>query len=371
MKSLLFKLSIIIVFLYIISLTTTLIGRVAMIPEKHEQNEDHATVQENVVFSPPPTIAIPDLPTQKILSTSYHTFQTFNNCGPASLSMTLRLYGISVSQQELGQSLRPYQVASGDNDDKSVTLSELAKKSSEYGFTPYHRPLGTRDILKKAIALDIPVIVRTLTKPSEDIGHFRVIKGYDETLGIVIQDDSLQGKDLQYSYDELDRIWKPFNFEYLLLVPQNKIEQIEVILGDYADEKTAWEDSVRQLEDLLLREPEDNVARFNLSVALFHVGDYERSIQEYEKVEQKLPQKTLWYQIEPILAYEQIGNAKKVFEITEKIIRSNNRAYSELYMIRGRLYKAQGNIEAARNEFKLAVLYNRNLAEAQEALQSL
>ena len=33
-------------------------------------------------------------PVSKILSSEYHIFQTFNNCGPASLSMTLRYRSI-------------------------------------------------------------------------------------------------------------------------------------------------------------------------------------------------------------------------------------------------------------------------------------
>ena len=76
--------------------------------------------------SPTPTPTLPPLPSQKILPNDYHVFQTFNNCGPAALSMELSYYGINISQQELVQDLRPYQNPQGDNDDKSVTLDELA-----------------------------------------------------------------------------------------------------------------------------------------------------------------------------------------------------------------------------------------------------
>ncbi|MBP7928137.1 hypothetical protein KAZ57_03250, partial [Patescibacteria group bacterium] len=63
-------------------------------------------------------------PTSKVLSSDYHIYQTFNNCGPAALSMALSYFDIMVSQQVLGQALRPYQNAKGDNDDKSTTLQE-------------------------------------------------------------------------------------------------------------------------------------------------------------------------------------------------------------------------------------------------------
>ena len=163
---------------------------------------------ESLIINPTTSLSptLPPIPSQKILLTKYHIFQTFNNCGPAALSMTLRFYGINVSQTELGNALRPYQIAGGDNDDKSVTLEELAEKSKEYGFTPYHRPMGNPEIVKQFIANDIPVITRTLTKPNEDIGHYRVVKGYDETAGTFIQDDSLQNKNLEYSYKEFGKI---------------------------------------------------------------------------------------------------------------------------------------------------------------------
>ena len=121
---------------------------------------------------------LPSVPSQKVLSNGgYHIFQTFNNCGPAALSMALRFYGTNVSQAQLGQALRPYQIPGGDNDDKSVTLDELGEKAKEYGLIPYHRPMGNPQIVKQFIANDMPVIARTLTKPTEDIGHYRVIKG--------------------------------------------------------------------------------------------------------------------------------------------------------------------------------------------------
>src|SRR3990167_8951132 len=107
---------------------------------KVSEEIEKATNTVAMITNPTPTI--PPIPSQKILPTDYHIFQTFNNCGPAALSMALRFYGVNVSQEELGNALRPYQVPGGDNDDKSVTLEELAEKSKEYGFIPYHRPMG-------------------------------------------------------------------------------------------------------------------------------------------------------------------------------------------------------------------------------------
>jgi tetratricopeptide (TPR) repeat protein len=320
--------------------------------------------------TPTPTIILIQLAASKLLENNYHIFQTFNNCGPAALSMALSYYGISETQQKLGQDLRPYQIPNGDNDDKSVTLEELAEKSKEYGFVPYHRPNGNIEQIKFFVTYDIPIIARTWTKINEDIGHYRVIKGFDETAQEIIQDDSLQGKNLRYTYQQFNALWKQFNYEYLVLVPNDKIKIAEQILREDADEKSAWLKALRQAQGILQENPNDATARFNLSVALYNVGEYQRSVEEFEKVEHFLPFRTLWYQIEPILAYYELGNYDRVFEITGKVLNNYNRAFSELYILRGNIYKNQGNIEDARSEFQKAVFYNVNLRSAQEARTS-
>jgi tetratricopeptide (TPR) repeat protein len=315
--------------------------------------------------SMPPALLTPtptpiSLPLSKTLVNDYHIFQSFNNCGPAALSMALSYYGINKSQEELGQQLRPYQVPGGNNDDKSVTLEEVAGKSKEFGLIPYLRPNGNAEIIKKFIASDIPVITRTWLKENDDIGHYRIIKGYDDATQEFIQDDSLQGKNLRYSYANFAKIWDKFNYEYLALVPEEKKGIAEEILGQNLDEKFAWRKAIELSQQKLSTNSGDVTAGFNLSVAYYKLGEYEKSVEAFEKVEDKLSFRTLWYQIEPILSYYELGNYDRVFEITDRVLNNHNRAFSELYFLRGQIYLKQGGKEKARSEFEKAVLYNRN-----------
>ncbi len=335
---------------------------------KHKSQTTFTSVPhiQKIFPSPTPKPVLQAPPSSKILENNYHIFQTFNNCGPAALSMAFSYYGITKSQLELGNELRPFQVPNGDNDDKSVTLEEMAEKSKEYGFIPYHRPNGDIELIKHFITYDIPIIARTWTKVEEDIGHYRIIKGYDETSKQIIQDDSLQGKNLRYSYDEFNALWRKFNFEYLVLVPKDKIETAKAILEDDVDEETAWKKAVLSSESELKKNPNDIYSRFNLSVALYNIEEFQKSVEEFEKVENSLPFRTLWYQIEPILSYYELGNYDRVFEITNRILNNHNRAFSELYILRGKIYQKQVNLEAARLEFQKAVFYNSNFKSAQE-----
>jgi tetratricopeptide (TPR) repeat protein len=321
--------------------------------------------------TPPPTPSPTPIPQIKVLENNYHVYQTFNNCGPASLSMALSYYGINVSQQELGSVLRPYQIPSGDNDDKSVTLDELAQHAKVYGLVSYHRPGGNQDLIKKLIAAGFPVITRTTTKPSEDIGHFRIIKGYDDVAQDFIQDDSLQGHNLRYSFGDFNDLWQVFNYEFLVLVPPDKETPVRTLLGDLALPNTAWQQAVTLARNQLQADPTDIFARFNLAVAHYHLGNYQQSVSEYEVVASSLPARTLWYQLEPLHVYYELGQYDKIFQITDAIFQNGNRAYAEAYLLRGKFYQNQGQFDLARSEYQKAVFYNQNLRPAQEALSNL
>lgn len=285
--------------------------------------------------------------------------------------MALRYYGINKSQEELGAVLRPWQNAAGDNDDKSVTLQELGKQAQQYGLLFYHRPNGSIDMLRRFIAADMPVITRTWLHLDEDIGHYRVVNGYDDTTEELIQQDSMEGNNLRYKYDTFNELWKNNNYEYVVLVPREKQAVAEQILGADRDVQHAWRSAHQNAKKQLSLDPDDVYARFNASIALYHLNNYEESIKEFEQIEDKLAWRTLWYQIEPILAYEKVGNHTRVFQITDAILNNQNRAFSELYLVRGRVYEQQGNNEAAETEYQKAVYYNSNYKEARDALLSL
>mgnify|MGYP001565544517 CR=1 FL=1 len=317
----------------------------------------------------PMTLQTP--PAKKILPNLSFAMQSYNNCGPASLSMTLRHYGHIVSQEALAETLRPHNNEHGIQDDKSVSLEEMAQQAKEYDLIPYHRPNGSLKQMKQFLSYDMPIITKEWLNENEDIGHYRLLRGYDDITQEIIQDDSYEGPDIQYSYARFSVTWSKFNNEYLVLVPKEKRHIAEAILGADTDPAVAWEHAASDERKKLAETPDDLWARFNLSVIYYNQGKYEQSVEEFEKVEHKLPARGLWYQIEPIQAYFMLGNDKRVFQLTDDIINNNNPAFSELYLIRGEIYKKQGNLDAARAEFEKAVYYNKNMKEATEALNNI
>jgi hypothetical protein len=310
-------------------------------------------------------------PAAAVLPQPHFIAQSFNNCGPASLSMVMSMYGKQVDQETLANRMRPFHNPDGGIDDKSVFAPEFVVSAKEYGFEALERPNGTIDLIKKFIANGIPVVVRTWLHPGEDIGHFRIVRGYNAAEQKIIQDDSFEGPDISYTYDEFLSMWQPFNYGYILIYPKEKEAVVRSILGDEIIPKAAYEKSIVRAT----REREENPSAvypsFNISTAQYHLGKYKDAVESYEKVASQLPPRMLWYQIEPILAYHKTGKYDEVYRLTDHILNNGNMAFSELYQIRGEVFLKAGKKDEAKTEFEKAVYYNVNFQPAKEALRQL
>ena len=331
--------------------------------KEQSENELPSESQTKVSFKTPGNSALVTIPT--------HTYQTFNNCGPATLSMALSFYGVNVSQKELGEAMRPYQVASGDNDDKTIFTHEFVDWAKEYGVEAVGRVNGNIDTLKTFTANGIPVVVKTWLNMNEDIGHFRIVRGFDESKQVIIQDDSYEGRNRKIPYYDFLSMWQPFNYAYIILYKPDQEELIKAIIGGEWDGIVDWQNSLTRAQKETELDAANPYPLFNQSMAYYYLGDYQASVSAFERVENQLPRRMLWYEIEPILAYQKLGDYGRVFSIIDKILNNGNRAFSELYQIRGEVYLEQGNPEAAKREFDQALLYNKNFSPAYNSLKTL
>ena len=103
-------------------------------PSVKEGESENAKRKDEIENSSVSRIKIKKPGNYALLENPKHVYQTFNNCGPATLSMMLSWYGETVSQKDLGDKMRPHQVASGDNDDKTIFTYEFVDWAKKYGF---------------------------------------------------------------------------------------------------------------------------------------------------------------------------------------------------------------------------------------------
>lgn len=309
------------------------------------------------------------LPEKKYIDNLSWVPQSFNNCSSVGLMIILSHWGIVDTQEKIAEATRPWNNPKGNNDDKSVTLHELAMYAeSKHGTITYVRPSGDIETLKKFIANDIPVLTRALMYPKDDIVHYRVIRGYDDTKKIVIETDGVEGKNVPYSYEDWMYMWKDFNYSYLIIVPKEKKEIAEKLLGEDLDEKKAWTNAKnRALNDLSLNK-NDLKVNYNLITAMYYLGEYENVVSEFEKIEDKLTRRKLWYQTEPIDAYFKLEKYDRVIELVDYIANDNNKSISELYVLKGKILEKRGDSNGAKVEYEKALYYNKYLQSAKEAL---
>lgn len=297
------------------------------------------------------------------------SYQTFNNCGPATLSMILSYYQIFKSQKELAEQMRPYQHPKGDNDDKTIFPEEFIDWVEKFGLKAIHRPNGSLQLIKLLVSNGIPVVTKTWLKPNEDIGHYRIIRGFDERAKVIIDDDSYFGPNRRLSYFDFLSMWQPFNYGYIPIFEPGKEEIVKAILGEDLDLAVVYQKAVERAKKEAELTPDNVYPIFNQVTSYYHLGEYEKSVAEFEKVESRLPRRVLWYQIEPVLSYKELKNYDRVFQISNWIFEHGNRAFSELYQIRGEIYLEKGDQESAHREFELALKYNKNYQPAKHALE--
>ncbi|TAK56866.1 hypothetical protein EPO17_03505 [Patescibacteria group bacterium] len=336
-------------------------------PKKAQCEKERATfntdtiadkIAQTVVISANASTA-PSVLSKKVLTNGTHVFQTFNNCGPAALSMIFSYFGVQINQEILGEEIRPYRNKTGSNDNKSTSPAMLGASAKKHSFLNYYRAGGSIERLEELVANGIPVLVRTHLHLNDTIAHYRIVKGYDKDAKQIIQDDSYEGKNLKFSYAKFNELWRPFNNGYQIIIPKDKQAIVEKILGEDIDEELAWKKAVTTAEKAIAANRNDTIAHLNLSTASFYLGDYAKSVKEFEIIESKIPLQMLWYQYEPIESYFHLGNYTRVFEISDKILNGGNRAFVELYNLRAKSYQALGDNAKAQAEYAKAEMYSK------------
>ncbi len=79
---------------------------------------------------------------------------------------------------------------------------------------------GNRDIARALLRAGVPVMAEQWidVHGRGEMGHYRVLIGYDDSTGELIAHDSYYGGSRRFGYDEFDRMWLPFLGAYVVAV---------------------------------------------------------------------------------------------------------------------------------------------------------
>jgi hypothetical protein len=293
-----------------------------------------------------------------------HQWQTWNNCGPSTITMNLSFFGRPETQADSAQFLKP------NRDDKNVDPSELAAYAQSLGFGATARMGGDLALLKQLLSNGFPVIVEFWTEPEDNggYGHYRLFSGYDETGGYFIAQDSLLGPNLRVPIDSFDGWWRVFNRTYIVVYPPDKASLIQALLGPRMDDEAMLTHSLVTAQTEAQQSPNNAYTWFNMGTSYARLGQSELAASAFDQARRiGLPYRMLWYQFDIFDVYLAQGRYQDVIDLATATLQATG-GLEELYYVRGLAHNATGQPDAATNDFRSALEYNPRFAPAAEAL---
>jgi len=298
--------------------------------------------------------------------------QTWNNCGPASVTIALSYFGWQEDQEYARKILRP------DREDKNVTPNEMADFINENtGIRALWRYGGTTDLLRELIANEFPVIVGTGFMPEayDWIGHYRTTVAYDSAYFYFYDSFMGTGSDNQgyaLPIDEVDQNWQHFNRRFIVLYSPDREQQLLKILDERSTTNGANELALETAKEEARINPQNAYAWFNMGTSLTHLNRFEEAAVAFDQARQaKLPWRMLWYQFESYQAYYQTGRYDDVLALVQSNLNNGGKYVEETFYWQGMVYEAQDQLNQARTAYQQALQLNPNFIRANDAIQRI
>ncbi len=301
--------------------------------------------------------------------------QTWNNCGPANITMALSYYGWKQGQEVAQAYLRP------DKEDKNVNPSEIvAFVNEQSGVRALTRMGGDMELLKLFLSNNLPVLIETgyLYEGSDWLGHYQTVVGYDDAVGAFYVYDSYLGTGensagIAKTYSEFDEYWQHFNRTFIVLYKQEEENLVRTLLGERANVNIANEIAAETAQREATANPQNSFAWFNLGSSLTRLGQYERAAAAFDQSRRigGLPWRITLYQFGMFEAYYNIGRNDDVVGLVESNLNNGGTYVEETHYWRGLVLAARGDGQGAGAAFRQALQHNPRFAAAQDALNSL
>ncbi|RMG99689.1 MAG: hypothetical protein D6706_05155 [Chloroflexi bacterium] len=333
--------------------------------------------------SPVPTNTAVPLPAAARLDGFRHQFQTWNNCGPATMAMTLSYFGLNLDQKETAAFLKP------NPEDRNVSPHEMAAYvNSQTPYAATFRVNGTKEIVKRFIANGIPVILEIGIEPPGEYrwlgwyGHYLLVVAYDDaqqqfwvydswfgTSDVPMENATTEGRVLTYA--DVDTFWPHFNRNYIAVYRPEQADLVAEIIGENMDDDIMWQNALVRVQAETAASPNNAFNWFNLGTIYNALGRYEEAATAFDQARAiGLPWRMLWYQFGPYEAYYQVGRYEDVILLADVTLKDRP-YFEESFYYKGLALAALGDMEAARDNLQKAAEFNPNFTPAVVALETI
>jgi len=313
----------------------------------------------------------PAIPSSYLIAGAGFEFQGWNNCGPATLTNALTVFGYGDNQNRAALWLKP------NYEDKNVSPWQMVDfvntQVPELPVYAVARAGGTIDLLKELIANDFPVIIEKGYDPEPDrlgwMGHYLLMVGYDDATGEFITHDSYIGSNTRYTYDFIENFWQHFNYTYVTLYEVVRQDELVTVLGDDFDEEQNYANALEIARAEAIAQPENAFAWFNMGTNFLALGMYQEAAIAYDEARRfGLPWRMLWYQFGPYEAYYQVGRYDDMIALAQASLNDGGGQFvEETYYYGGLAREGRGELQRALSNYNSAIQFNPNFLPAQEA----
>ena len=301
----------------------------------------------------------------------------WNYCGPSNLAMLVSFWGEPTDRLDTGGFMRG---GVERYDDKNVSPDEMVHYvETQTEFEALYRVGGTINLLKGLISAEIPVIVETGYAPDDPtdwMGHYLLLNGYDDATQQFTSQDTYKGSDELYTYDALNEAWRAFNYTFLIAYPAEREQEVLALLGDLQDESAAATVALKaaSVQAQTLTGQQQYFAQLNIVDSYVALGDYaeataalDASFATYADLSrEERPWRTLWYRFEPFEAYFMVGRYQDVVNLADATL--NNMAepiLEEVFYWRALAYYELGQEALALKDMTMVNSLNNGFKDVQ------
>ena len=309
--------------------------------------------------------------------------QTFNNCGPANLTMNLNFHGLAVTQAEVANYLKP------NSEDRNVSpwqIADYVNQNTE--LNAIERVGGDLQLLRQLLSAGFSVVLEKGYEPEASLGwmgHYLTLVGYDDAVQRFTGMDSYLGPwnnaGRNQSYETIINYWQHFNYSFYVVYESTQEETLQEILGETLWEKeTMWQNAIQKAQVEIEAEPENSFAWFNLGSSLTGLAEmtgdndlYTNGANAFDQARLLgLPARMLWYQFRPYVAYMRTGRYDEMLILANAVLQTQGgQNVEETYLYKGHALLFQGDVASARENYEYALELNPNFYPAQWALDAL
>jgi hypothetical protein len=301
-----------------------------------------------------------------VLRGVHHEPQRWNNCGPVTVLMALSAFGIRLKQADVQAQLKP------DREDTNVTPEELARFARSQGLGAKVGYGGSRDLVRVLVRAGLPVIAEQWISVHGrgEMGHYRVVIGYDDAAQQFIAHDSYYGANRRYGYADFESMWRPFLGAYVIPYRPEQEGLVHAALGADWDEAAQWRRILAEREAAVAGGAADAWSFFTLGAARSRNGDHPGAVAAYDRaVAMGLPFRTFWYQFEYFKSLYETGQPDRIIALADKNLASmKGENLEESRYWRGLALRRLGREAEAQADLQKALQFNPLFGPAREAL---